>query len=359
MALPSSGSISMSQINTELSLTATAQISLNTTAVRGLIGRTGDSTQISLADGYGKSSRLPDIYVQYLLVGGGGGGATGTYDNIGGGGGGGGGGGIYMNDANLNAKYSFSITIGQGGAAGFVHETLYITGYYKGGAPSYSPAYIRASAGGRTTISGSAGTAYAEGGQPGLARWYWNGSSNPQETNTYRGGDGGWGLYAPYGLSTPGYLGWQVGNAGGAYRTNGGSDGKRAGGGGGGTDDTNNTWTGGNGAQWFDGNYYGGGGGGGGDYSYGGPGGAGGGGHGGSGIDAVTNGTDGYGGGGGGGRSVGGYAMGPGARGGSGCVVIRYAGTVAKASGGSITYSGGYVYHRFTSNGSFTVNSTY
>ena len=38
----------------------------------------------------------------------------------------------------------------------------------------------------------------------------------------------------------------------------------------------------------------------------------------------------------------------------TGVVIIGYPGTVAKASGGTVTTSGGYVYHTFTANGTFT-----
>jgi hypothetical protein len=44
----------------------------------------------------------------------------------------------------------------------------------------------------------------------------------------------------------------------------------------------------------------------------------------------------------------------PGGNGGSGVVVIRYLGA-AVATGGTITTSGGYTYHRFTSSGTLTV----
>jgi hypothetical protein len=36
-------------------------------------------------------------------------------------------------------------------------------------------------------------------------------------------------------------------------------------------------------------------------------------------------------------------------------VIIRYAGTTQKATGGTVTTSGGYTYHTFTSSGDFTV----
>lgn len=54
MALQTSGAISLSDINVELKLSATATISLNDSAVRGLFGK--PSGVISLSDGYGKSS---------------------------------------------------------------------------------------------------------------------------------------------------------------------------------------------------------------------------------------------------------------------------------------------------------------
>lgn len=56
MALPSSGAISLNDVNVELGNSGTAQISMNDAAVRGLFGVA--SGQISMSDGYGKSNQF-------------------------------------------------------------------------------------------------------------------------------------------------------------------------------------------------------------------------------------------------------------------------------------------------------------
>jgi len=61
MALPASGAISLSAVNTELGLSSTAAITMNDTAVRTLFGKS--SGAIALGDGYGKSSIAPLIAV--------------------------------------------------------------------------------------------------------------------------------------------------------------------------------------------------------------------------------------------------------------------------------------------------------
>lgn len=57
MALPSSGQISLGQVNTELGLTSTLEISMNQTTVRTLFAKA--SGQIAMSDGWGKSNATP------------------------------------------------------------------------------------------------------------------------------------------------------------------------------------------------------------------------------------------------------------------------------------------------------------
>lgn len=53
MALPATGTIALSQVNTELGFASTTNISLNQTSVRTLFGKA--SGAISMSDGYGKA----------------------------------------------------------------------------------------------------------------------------------------------------------------------------------------------------------------------------------------------------------------------------------------------------------------
>lgn len=63
MTLPvSPNSISLSQVNSELGLTATASINMNNAAVRTLFGAGGSGTQIAMSQGRGKSNRTAVSY---------------------------------------------------------------------------------------------------------------------------------------------------------------------------------------------------------------------------------------------------------------------------------------------------------
>ena len=158
MTLPSPpASISMSQVNVELSLPATTLITLNQANVRNLAGKPTSNSQISMSDLYGKSSftaitatgpgGTPIVsgnyqlfvytspggsfnvsnagsegLVDYLVVagGGGGGGTAGTTPTPNGpraGSGGGGAGGLRTGSLTITAT-NYPITVGSGGAAG-------------------------------------------------------------------------------------------------------------------------------------------------------------------------------------------------------------------------------------------------
>lgn len=252
------------------------------------------------------------VTVNVFLVGGGGGGAGGGYVA-----GAGGAGGFTTNaSALLGVGNTFTISIGGGGGG---------AGYGGG-----------ASSGDATTAVGGGGfgTTYtANGGQGGQAFTGGNGGSG--------GGSGHYSYRNPPG-----------GGAGGSNGSNGGSNAEFSGGSGQGTTtyafaDSGLTL------------YAGGGGGGGSGWDGGsnnpGAGGAGGGGSGSSAGGGGNNGGTNTGGGAGGaGGNYGGSTTG--ATGGSGICIVRYLGST-KGTGGSISSSGGYTYHTFTSGGTFTLTS--
>jgi hypothetical protein len=239
--------------------------------------------------------------VNYLLVAGGGAGGAQT------GGGGGAGGYLTGNTTSLALSTPYTITIGAGGTG---------------------QTYSRGLNGANTSIN-SLFIAVAGGGAG--ARYNGVGSD---------GGSGGGAAEngAAFGLGISG-------------QGNNGASGLSAllGGGGGGANAAADGRLGGAGRQWFNGNYYAGGGTG----SQGAaeePGGIGGGGTGNYG-EAQPNSAGGENTGGGGG----GVQNPVGGAGGSGIAILRYLGTPV-ATGGTITQTGGYTYHTFTSSDTFTLN---
>ena len=262
---------------------------------------------------------LASLGIDYLVVGGGG--AGGGYA------GGGGGAGQYQSATNsvISKATTYPVIIGDGGVgAGFKGTN--------GGSSSFN---------GNVSIGGGAGGALSSGGDPAI-------------TNGNSGSSGGGGSYytnAAGGTGTAGNNGGNGIDGTGNANYSGGGGGAAAVGANG-----SSTSNGGNGSQWLDGNYYAGGGGG---YRGGtldvtrGLGGLGGGGTSASGVRNASSGSPNTGGGGGGG--LGGIPA-ENYYGGSGIVKIRYYGTGSQATGGTISYSGSYTYHTFTSSGNFITN---
>jgi len=235
-----------------------------------------------------------DYNIEYLmLAGGGGGGYSNNSPNYRAGGGGAG--GYISGSRSVNTSDSFAVVIGTGGTAGKLN----------GGSPE-----IQATQGGNTTFN--ALTAIGGG----------RGGSN--FTGIYlNGGDGGSGG----GPATSGTVG--VGTAGQGFNGRASASPYGGNGGGAGAAPTTDT-TAGAGKAWLDGNVYGQGGPGtSANYSGGGAG-YGAGGHGNA-NDSATDGVN-------------------------GVVIIRYSGTPV-GTGGTITQTGGYTYHTFTTNGTFAAGT--
>jgi len=264
-----------------------------------------DSTQGWVDISVGNADSIPQTYsVDYLVVAGGGGGAQGNA-------GGGGGGGYLASSSVLSIGTAYSVTIGAGGTgASYMSNTSGANSALGSIASAIGGGYGGARSGRPGGSGGSGGGGGADVGT----------NANPGSGTSGQGYAGGSGTDSPY---------YQGGGGGGASAAGSGPNG-------------------GAGLNWQSlGNYYAGGGGGGAN-SYPGSGGAGGGGNG------TTTGTPGAGTantGGGGGSSNG--SGGIGGNGGSGVVIIRYAGA-QRGTGGTVTSSGGYTIHTFTSSGTYT-----
>lgn len=251
--------------------------------------------------------------VEYLVVAGGGGGACGQAN--GNGTGGGGAGGFRTASLNLTSTTAYTVTIGAGGTAGQNNQN--------GGNGANSVfGSVTSIGGGRGDFDSGSGAA--------------------------SGGSGGGGSNSRAGAAgTAGQ-----GNAGGV-----GGTGNSSGGGGGAgavgqtVPSLTQSGAGGAGLTWFDGvTRAGGGGGGGGNGVTQGAGGSGGGTAGGPFQGSSSSATANTGSGSGASGTNGTVTTG---NGGSGIVIIRYAGA-QRGTGGTVTSTGGYTYHTFTSSGTYT-----
>jgi hypothetical protein len=261
----------------------------------------------------------PVYLIDYLVVAGGGGGAAG---------GGGAGGYISVTGATAFSSIAYTITVGAAGTAGAGN----VNGG-NGGASSFSTVTSAVGGGGGGIFSNSGGNAGVAGGSGGGN----GGADNGGSLAGGGAGTAGQGNAGGQGVALSTYQG--RGGGGGAGAVGGSASGQTGG-------------TGGVGLQWLNGTYYAGGGGGGSGNSTQALGGTGGGGQGGlGGGNAVSGGTANTGGGGGAGGSI---SLTNGAAGGSGIVIIRYQSSVQKGTGGTVTTSGGYYYHTFTSSGTYT-----
>lgn len=272
-----------------------------------------DATQgwLSVSDVYSTTPYVNAPYtVEYIVVAGGGGGNSG---------GGGAGGYRTASNFNITSSTSYTVTIGGGGTGG------------ASGTPTNGSDSVF------STITSTGG---GKGGQQSIGSTSGNGGSGGgggRNTTTFGTGTSGQGNNGGAGsTSSP----FPAGGGGGAGATGGTGSGSVAGGGGIGLSDS---WTGST-------RYLAGGGGGSleGSGVTGGAGGNGGGGNGSASTGAA--GTANTGGGGGGGVNVGPDANG--GNGGSGIVVIRYSGS-QRGTGGTVTSSGGYTLHTFTSSGTY------
>lgn len=276
------------------------------------------------------------LVADWLIVGGGGGGA-GSYGAEAQGGGGAGG---YFAAKNQKLKGTYTVKVGRGGLGGTGES------WHTGN---------DAAVAGKPGTDSSINTWVAHGGQGGLCVTWTSDGQNLGGDDRRGGESGGSNGQGSNGGSGPGG-GWDGSGGGGgaggpgerAQKPN--ATGERSGG------------NGGPGITWLDGIGYAGGGGGaaGGHGYYEAQGGKGthGGGDGGSSSPVSLPPTNGIrGGGGGGGRGMSGsrHPVDNGGNGGDGIVVFRYPGTVARATGGTVVITGGYVYHTFTSDGTFVV----
>jgi hypothetical protein len=323
---PSVGTISGLQLDiANLNGTGALQLPTGTTAQRptgatGLIRQNSTTGNPEWYDSISAQwlnfSQNTGYNVNYLVVAGGGGGSEA----------GGGAGGLLESITLLTIGTSYSVTVGAGGAGSSAVTT---TSGTSGSSSSLGTIAISIGGGGGGHAS-SVGSNGGSGGGGGYGASYVGGS-----------GTAGQGFAGGAGSNAASRA--QAGGGGGASAIGGTATGTAAGNGGAGI---TSTISGSSVA-------YGGGGGGSGDArgTANGSGGVGGGGAGGSSTNGFA-GTANTGGGGGGGGFNGGAWL-NGAAGGSGIVILSYLGA-QRGTGGTVTSSGGYTIHTFTTSGTFT-----
>jgi len=281
---------------------------------------------------------LPIYLVDALVISGGAGGA-GAHS----GGGGGAGGVLQSSNITVTSGSSFAITVGGGGAGS---ATV-------GNNGSTSSAFSL------TPVAGGTGGAEGSGTQPGVAGGSGGGGAGGSGTAPGGAGTSGQGFAGGIGNNGPSAYGSGAGGGGaGGVGGNGvsGPQSSNAGAVGGAGTSAYSTWASAT-STGVAGYYAGGGGAGcwnGGSPGTGAAGGAGGGGAGGN--DGSTPGQPATANTGSGGGGSPGSSPSPrtGGNGGSGIVIIRYLSGAQKGTGGTVTSSGGYYYHTFTSSGTYT-----
>lgn len=293
MALPSSGQITLNQVNVELGLSGTAQISMNDSAVRTLFDVA--SGEIEMSDGYGKaneftftiSSSTQEANLATLATSAGWNGNAPLICNINS--------GVYvwsddLSDAGLliNGSYpnglivnNSGLVMGKGGASGVGYSAADKAGQPGGDAIEISTsstvtinnnsgAYIGGGGGGGSPFSAGGGAGGGAGGARGEYNHAYGGQGGTIGNSGQNGND-------PYGQGRPVAIGGGAGGGGGGVDNGGyvrrGAGGGRVfpgSGGGGGAGNVGNGGAGGsagnNGSNGGYHGYYGGGGGGGGGW---------------------------------------------------------------------------------------------
>lgn len=270
--------------------------------------------------------------VSYLIVAGAGGGGGAAAASAGAGGGGAG--GMLLSNATLSSGTAYTVTVGAGGPGGIGGQAPAGTNGSNSSISTINTAI--GGGGGGTCLTGSFANGAAGSGGSGGGGEYYHNSGAPGSGTTGQGFAGGTGSLSSSnfggggggGASTAGINGTSTagGNGGaGSASTISGSSVTYAGGGGAGVYGTGTSGLGGSGG-----------------------GGNGGTSNGGTGSAGTAN----TGGGGGGGSTAGSAGSYNGGAGGSGIVIISYYGS-QRGSGGTVTSSGGYTIHTFTSSGTY------